>query len=143
MMAVIKVQSIRDIPKDGVYRVEATNKLYRQGYDRILKIFLDCYQRIDSESGKDIFKVLELLMSLEGSRSLILPEDIYLGDKRIYGYTTKYLKGKGANLNYISREVKLKDLLEAYLELTKDIKKEITIVPISGRVLIKEGKYEV
>ena len=24
----------------------------------------------------------------------------------------------------------------------KDIKKEITIVPISGRVLIKEGKYE-
>lgn len=25
----------------------------------------------------------------------------------------------------------------------KDIKKEITIVPISGRVLIKEGKYEV
>ena len=120
MMAVIKVQSIRDIPKDGVNRVEATNKLYRQGNDRILKIFLDCYQRIDSESGRDIFKVLELLMSLEGSRSLILPEDIYLGDKRIYGYTTKYLKG--ANLNYISREVKLKDLLEAYLELTKDIK---------------------
>lgn len=29
-MAVIKVQSIRDIPKDGVYRVEATNRLYRQ-----------------------------------------------------------------------------------------------------------------
>lgn len=25
----------------------------------------------------------------------------------------------------------------------KDIKKEITIVPISGRVLIKEGKYEI
>ena len=24
----------------------------------------------------------------------------------------------------------------------KDTKKEITIVPISGRVLIKEGKYE-
>ena len=41
-MAVIKVQSIRDIPKDGVYIVEATNKLYRQGNDRILKIFLDC-----------------------------------------------------------------------------------------------------
>lgn len=59
-------------------------------------------------------------MSLEGSRSLILPEDIYLGDKRIYGYTTKYLKG--ANLNYLPREVKLKDLLEAYLKLTKDIK---------------------
>lgn len=64
MMAVIKVQSIRDIPKDVVYRVEATNKLYRQGYDRILKIFLDCYQRIDSESGRDIFKVLELLFGL-------------------------------------------------------------------------------
>ena len=27
--------------------------------------------------------------------------------------------------------------------IDKDIKKEITIVPISGRVLIKEGKYEV
>ena len=38
MMAVIKVQSIRDIPKDGVYVVEDTNKLYRQGNDRILKI---------------------------------------------------------------------------------------------------------
>lgn len=64
MMAVIKVQSIRDIPKDEVYRVEATNKLYRLGNDRILKIFLDCYQRIDSESGRDIFKALELLFGL-------------------------------------------------------------------------------
>ena len=63
-MAVIKVQSIRDIPKDGVYVVEATNKLYRQGNDRILKIFLDCYQRIDSKSGRDIFKVLKLLFGL-------------------------------------------------------------------------------
>ena len=63
-MAVIKVQSVRDIPNDGVYRVEATNKLYIQGNDRILKIFLDCYQRIDSESGRDIFKVLELLFGL-------------------------------------------------------------------------------
>ena len=35
---------------------------------------------------------------------------------------TDLMNLKGTNLNYISREVKLKDLLEAYLELTKDIK---------------------
>lgn len=140
-MAVIKVQSIRDIPKDRVYRVEATNKFYMQGKDRILKIFLDCYQRLDSKSGKDIYKILEILMSIEGTRHLILPEDIYLSDKRIYGYTTKYLNCP--NLNYISRYVRLNDLLESYMNILEDLKvlaeKRINIFDIHAGNLLYNG----
>lgn len=119
-MALIRVKSIRDIPRDKIYKVEATNKLYMQGDDRVLKLFLDCYQRLDNKLGRDIYETLEILMSLdkEETSHLILPEDIYVSDKRLYGYATKYYKG--TDLKYISRKVRLMDLLRAYEELVKD-----------------------
>lgn len=117
-MAVIKVKSVRDISKSRVYKVEATNKLYMQEENRVLKLFLDCYQRLDSKIGRDIYRILEILMNLDGTKHLILPKDIYVSDKRLYGYTTEYFKG--TNLNFISRKVRLGDLLYAFEELIKD-----------------------
>lgn len=46
-MAIIKVKSVKDIPKLKKFKVESTNKLYFQENDYIVKVFLDCYRSLD------------------------------------------------------------------------------------------------
>lgn len=76
-MAIIKLKSVKDIPKLKEFKVESINKLYFQENDYIVKIFLDCYRSLDQKIGKDIFNLLVKLRKLEGESQLILPRDIY------------------------------------------------------------------
>ena len=62
-MAIIKVKSVKDIPKLKKFKVESTNKLYFQENDYIVKIFLDCYRSLDQKIGKDIFNLLVKLFN--------------------------------------------------------------------------------
>lgn len=141
-MAIIKVKSVKDIPKLKKFKVESTNKLYFQENDYIVKIFLDCYRSLDQKIGKDIFNLLVKLRKLDGESQLILPHDIYMTDKAILGYNTKFINA--SNVNFISRETKIKELLEAYQKLLESIRllanNNINLVDIlSDNMLYKNG----
>lgn len=143
-MAIIKVKSVKDIPKLKEFKVESTNKLYFQENDYIVKIFLDCYRSLDQKIGKDIFNLLVKLRKLDGESQLILPRDIYMTDKAILGYNTKFINA--SNVNFISRETKIKELLDAYQKLLESIRllanNNINLVDIlSGNMLYKMVIY--
>ena len=97
-MAIIKVKSVKDIPRLKEFKVKSTNKLYFQENDYIVKIFLDCYRSLDQKIGKDIFNLLVKLRKLDGESQLILPRDIYMTDKAILGYNTKFINASNVIL---------------------------------------------
>lgn len=119
-MAIVKVKSINDIPRLRSFNVQSSNKLYFQANGYVVKIFLECYQKLDEKIGRDILEVLTKLMGLENKKSLILPHDIYVTDDDILGYSTKFINAP--SIDFISRDTNIRELLESYRNLLESIK---------------------
>ena len=119
-MAIIKVKSLDDI--------SLPNKPVRQGnngyifayHEKYFKLLSLIYMNLDDKDNLRRLDILKKLSELKGTKYLVLPEDIYITEEQVLGYTMKIYPGK--EFTFLLDSDSYDILVEAVARLLKEIR---------------------
>ena len=120
-MAIIRVSSIKEINLPSASKIKGENGEVYQ-YNSLLY-----FKKVANERGDlsrsfncERLKILEKLMNLKGTKSLILPQDIFITNDYLLGYTS--LINTAPTIRNLSLNIKYADIVRSFKQISKDIK---------------------
>lgn len=120
-MAIIKVKSIEDIKLPDVPKIRGGNgEVYQYTPSLYFKRLPFMQGDLQLEENQERLEILTKVMNLQGTKYLVLPQNIYMTDDCLLGYTSRIKDAK--TIEDISLDSKLDDVIKAFKLLRKDIK---------------------
>lgn len=120
-MAIIKVNSLEEIELPNRSIIDGNNGYIFKYGSRYFKLLSFRYMNLDERVNFNRLRILEQISVLKGTKYLVLPKDIYMTDKEIFGYTMDICPGK--EFNFLLDGVSYDLAVNAVLNLLEDIKK--------------------
>lgn len=120
-MAIIKVKSIDDIKLPDIPEIKGGNGIvYRYTPSLYFKKIPFNQGDLTLNENQERLEILTKVMNLQGTKYLILPQNIYITDDTLFGYTSKIKEAK--TIMDISLNSKYDDVIKSFKLLRKDIR---------------------
>lgn len=120
-MAIVKVKSIDDIKLPDIPKIKGDNgEIYQYTSSLYFKKIPFNKGDLTLKDNQERLEILTKVMNLQGAKYLILPQNIYITDDTLLGYTSKIKEAK--TIRNISLNSKYDDVMKSFKLLRKDIK---------------------
>lgn len=120
-MAIVKVKSIDDIKLPDIPKIKGDNgEIYQYTSSLYFKKIPFNKGDLTLKDNQERLEILTKVMNLQGAKYLILPQNIYITDDTLLGYTSKIKEAK--TIRDISLNSKYDDVMKSFKLLRKDIK---------------------
>ena len=120
-MAIVKVKSINDIKLPDSPKIKGGNgEIYQYTSSLYFKKIPFIQGDLTLKENQERLEILTKVMNLQGTKYLILPQNIYITDDTLLGYTSKIKEAK--TIRDISLNSKYDDVIKSFKLLRKDIK---------------------
>ena len=120
-MAIVKVKSINDIKLPDIPKIKGGNgEIYQYTPSLYFKKIPFNQGDLTLKDNQERLEILTKVMNLQGTKYLILPQNIYITDDTLLGYTSKIKEAK--TIRDISLNSKYDDVIKSFKLLRKDIK---------------------
>lgn len=120
-MAIVKVKSINDIKLPDIPKIKGDNgEIYQYTPSLYFKKIPFNKGDLTLKENQERLEILTKVMNLRGTKYLILPQNIYITDDTLLGYTSKIKEAK--TIMDISLNSKYDDVIKSFKLLRKDIK---------------------
>lgn len=120
-MAIVKVKSINDIKLPDIPKIKGDNgEIYQYTPSLYFKKIPFNKGDLTLKDNQERLEILTKVMNLQGTKYLILPQNIYITDDTLLGYTSKIKEAK--TIRDISLNSKYDDVMKSFKLLRKDIK---------------------
>lgn len=120
-MAIVKVKSINDIKLPDIPKIKGDNgEIYQYTPSLYFKKIPFNKGDLTLNENQERLEILTKVMNLQGTKYLILPQNIYITDDTLLGYTSKIKEAK--TIMDISLNSKYDDVIKSFKLLRKDIK---------------------
>lgn len=120
-MAIVKVKSINDIKLPDIPKIKGDNgEIYQYTPSLYFKKIPFNKGDLTLKENQERLEILTKVMNLRGTKYLILPQNIYITDDTLLGYTSKIKEAK--TIRDISLNSKYDDVIKSFKLLRKDIK---------------------
>lgn len=120
-MAIVKVKSINDIKLPDIPKIKGDNgEIYQYTPSLYFKKIPFIQGDLTLKDNQERLEILTKVMNLQGAKYLILPQNIYITDDTLLGYTSKIKEAK--TIRDISLNSKYDDVIKSFKLLRKDIR---------------------
>ena len=120
-MAIVKVKSINDIKLPDIPKIKGGNgEIYQYTSSLYFKKIPFNQGDLTLKENQERLEILTKVMNLQGTKYLILPQNIYITDDTLLGYTSKIKEAK--TIRDISLNSKYDDVIKSFKLLRKDIR---------------------
>ena len=120
-MAIVKVKSINDIKLPDIPKIKGGNgEIYQYTPSLYFKKIPFNQGDLTLKDNQERLEILTKVMNLQGTKYLILPQNIYITDDTLLGYTSKIKEAK--TIRDISLNSKYDDVIKSFKLIRKDIK---------------------
>lgn len=120
-MAIVKVKSINDIKLPDIPKIKGGNgEIYQYTSSLYFKKIPFNQGDLTLKENQERLEILTKVMNLQGTKYLILPQNIYITDDTLLGYTSKIKEAK--TIKDISLNSKYDDVIKSFKLLRKDIR---------------------
>lgn len=120
-MAIVKVKSINDIKLPDSPKIKGDNgEIYQYTGSLYFKKIPFNKGDLTLKENQERLEILTKVMNLQGTKYLILPQNIYITDDTLLGYTSKIKEAK--TIRNISLNSKYDDVIKSFKLLRKDIR---------------------
>lgn len=120
-MAIVKVKSINDIKLPDIPKIRGDNgEIYQYTPSLYFKKIPFNKGDLTLKENQERLEILTKVMNLQGTKYLILPQNIYITDDTLLGYTSKIKEAK--TIMDISLNSKYDDVIKSFKLLRKDIR---------------------
>ena len=120
-MAIVKVKSINDIKLPDIPKIKGGNgEIYQYTSSLYFKKIPFNQGDLTLKENQERLEILTKVMNLQGTKYLILPQNIYITDDTLLGYTSKIKEAK--TIRDISLNSKYEDVIKSFKLLRKDIR---------------------
>lgn len=120
-MAIVKVKSISDIKLPDISKIKGGNgEVYQYTPSLYFKKIPFNQGDLTLKDNQERLEILTKVMNLQGTKYLILPQNIYITDDTLLGYTSKIKEAK--TIRDISLNSKYDDVIKSFKLLRKDIR---------------------
>lgn len=120
-MGIIKVNSLEEIGLPNKNIMQGNNGYIFNYGNEYFKLLNPRYMNLDERVNFNRLRILEQLSDLKGTKYLVLPKDIYVTDKEIFGYTMDICPGK--KFDFLLDSVSYDLVVNAVINLLEDIRK--------------------
>lgn len=118
-MAIRRVSSLEELDLPNKYIYQGNNGYIYNFKDKYFKVLDEEYMSLDNRNNQGRLDILGRLSELENTKYLVLPEDIYVTDSKILGYTMRICPGK--EFIYLDDNVSYDKLVLGIINLLFDI----------------------
>lgn len=120
-MAIVKLKSINDIKLPDIPKIKGGNgEIYQYTSSLYFKKIPFIQGDLTLKENQERLEILTKVMNLQGTKYLILPQNIYITDDTLLGYTSKIKEAK--TIRDISLNSKYDDVIKSFKLLRKDIR---------------------
>ena len=120
-MAIVKVKSINAIKLPDIPKIKGDNgEIYQYTPSLYFKKIPFNKGDLTLKDNQERLEILTKVMNLQGTKYLILPQNIYITDDTLLGYTSKIKESK--TIMDISLNSKYDDVIKSFKLLRKDIR---------------------
>ena len=112
-MAIVKVKSINDIKLPDIPKIKGGNgEIYQYTSSLYFKKIPFNQGDLTLKENQERLEILTKVMNLQGTKYLILPQNIYITDDTLLGYTSKIKEAK--TIRDISLNSKYDDVIKSF-----------------------------